>query len=249
MSLSNFLHFNKSCPICGEPLSLYMRWCDSVLFKATQANQLSIFFPTKYRMTDKNLVDWKEATRPFGNVIMDNTSGYPQISFDTSTQDHIHTEAEALKRNIFFFYICNSNGIQELKYDKNDYQIQLYDACYYRSTPFMEFKKYKDDDGVEWKQINSVVPEHEYLDNLEEAFCFTDRQNEIEKVYYLKFDYESNTAKLWHYVTNEEQRNQVNFKPKIFESKDLPMSADRPKFGIEDREQLLNKFRNWIVMS
>jgi hypothetical protein len=70
----------------------------------------------------------------------------------------------------------------------------------------------------------------------------------LEKVYLVNLDHENSHTQLWHYSVTDEQKKQEHFKPNVFDKK-MPLLTVRPKLDLEEREKLITRFDNWILMS
>ena len=44
MNIRDFLDFNHFCPVCGNPLHLYMQWIDSLCYEAVAINNRTFDF-------------------------------------------------------------------------------------------------------------------------------------------------------------------------------------------------------------
>lgn len=236
MNLSRFLHYNHHCPICNEPLTLYMQWVSSICFKGTQVeSNLYQFKPFKGTNKDMQTDDlWMEHV-----LLLDKGD-------DIETQMSSNKlMGESKKFQIYFFYLCNPGGFKDKSW--GDYEINLYRGCYYRSTPFLEYQRNDDQEGKKWT-LEVTNPEQQELINKDESFSVKHRTEALERVYMLNLDYERKETTLWHYSATEEDRKKDNFKPKLFE-KQMPLLKNPPKVGLEDREKLLDRFDSWIIMS
>jgi hypothetical protein len=226
MTTLNFLNLNRVCPICNEPLQIYMQWLDSILFKCEQIdNNTYKFLPFKGKL---NGIEAKQIED--GEVYLNDNK--------------IHMSAqlfrEGLKYSTYFFYMCNQKAFKD---NYNSYDISAFKACYYRSSVFFDLEK---NDNKEWiiKESSKDMNDSIKL----ESFSFSNKINDINKVYILKLDYESKETILWHYSFSEKDSEKPYFKPNLFEKK-LPLLNVRPSVGINDRENLLDRFESWIIMS
>jgi hypothetical protein len=146
----------------------------------------------------------------------------------------------------FFFKACGTEAFED---NKTDYDINTYDICYYRSSPFYEFMPSSFPYGP--RLIRSFSEIREGLTNRDETFVFkTMNKEELEKVYILNLDHESEKTKLWYYTTTPEQREkQEAFEPKFFEKNDLPLLRSPLDLRLENRDKLVAKLDTWILMS
>ena len=230
--LHKFLTFNKRCPICNNPLTLYMQWIDSTLFIANQQDPSVYYFrefqPAWYErkiLTDRDEEDIKSVT------LMDYGDKF-DVGFS-----HPSLFNEAKKYQIYFYFLCKQEGFRSK--NLRNYEINLVKGCYYRSTPLMEFKKKED-----WK-LEYTVDEFSDLINKDESFCLKTRKNSLDKFYMLSRDMETQTTKVWYFTATDEQRVDPKFKPDIFQ-KELPLIR-RP--SLENQKKILERINSWIIMS
>jgi len=149
---------------------------------------------------------------------------------------------EAKKHQIYFFYLCNPKSIKQKGFA--DFSISLYKGCYYRSTPFYEFKQ---SPNKIWS-LDIVNPDYKKIVNKDESFAFNSLENNLEKVYMINLDYEKKETLLWHYSITDEDKKVKGFRPNLFE-KTIPLLPSRPKLGREHRDRLIERFNSWIIMS
>jgi len=236
MKINEFIHFNSHCPICGNPLHFYMQWIDSICFKAVKmGDDLYKFFP--FFGNPKEIKDDNDI-RDDDYMLMQAKHNNIDISFSRPG-----VLREAKKYTIYFFFLCNPKGINVKEW--GDYEISLYQGCYYRDTPFFEFEKGKGKDKG-WY----IQPKDKVLTNVvnHESYSFKEIKNEHEKVYMINLNYEKNLTTLWHWSATLEERSQPDFKPKLFQ-KDMPLLKTRIKAGIQDRERTIDRLNSWILMS
>jgi hypothetical protein len=232
MNLCDFLHFNDSCPVCGKELSLYMQVSKSALWKAKKTKEGVYQFQQCLLKKDT----WEE-------------KDYMSLS---DLGDQFKTEFNSSKLGndsktwqLFFFKICGTEAFVDNRFD---YDINWYEACYYRSSPWFEFKNHPTE-KKKW-QLEPASEEHYNMVNREECFVFKNTKVEgVEKVYALSLDYEGKHTKLWHYSTTPEQRALAEFEPNIFEKDDLPLLKHRPDLRMETRDKLISRFESWIILS
>ena len=128
MKIQEFINYNHICPICEEPLGMYMQWIDSLLFRAKQIEpNVFVFKPILSTGSQDPFDKYKE-----DYFIMDLTSGKLQTDFTPEIR------SLAKKYNMFLFFLCNPAGIKVKSW--GDYEIEPYRGCYYRSSPFLEMK-------------------------------------------------------------------------------------------------------------
>lgn len=232
MNLHEFLHFNRKCPICDEPLHLYMQWVNSVCFEAKQLDEEAYYFkPFKCFGKDSDADGIKEEY-----IILQDKEDVETIISSSKLKE------ESRKYQVYFFFVCNPAGFKDKGY--RDYELNLFKTCYYRSSPFFEFKQ---KENKEW-QLEHTLPETRGLVSHDESLCFKILGKEHERVYMLNLNYDKKETKIWHYTVNESDKSTKGFQPKLF-SKTLPLLTNRPDFGFESREKLIDRFDSWIIMS
>lgn len=231
MSFHQFLHFNRDCPSCGEPLDLYMQWHNSTLWKAHQPKpDTYTFHPYKMKKGEMSNDD---------SIIIVEKDNILDLYFSSQK---IKDEAE--RQNMHFFFLCNENGFVEKGDPVYDYEINIYKACYFRSSVEMQMKK----SSKKKILLSQTIPEQEKFTNQEESFAFISHHDELEKVYILSLKSVEDMTKLWHYTATREQKANENFEPKLFD-KEMPLLTVRPKFDLENRERLIDRFDSWILIS
>ncbi len=231
MKLNDYLHTNEACPVCGEPLKLYMQVTDGPLWKSSQVSANTLIFEKSTRLPPSEGTvsgDYFWITRNGDNYNF-NFSG-------SSILQHSKTWY------VFFFYLCNDKAIEN-KYG-TDYEIDPYKACYYRSCPFMEFVL--DSDTKEW----TLKLSQEIDSNTRDEICIfkTHHEDGLEKVYILSLDYEFKLTTLRFFKTFPQDRLSEDFEPKIFK-KELPLLGVHPNFDISERDKLIDRLNSWIIMS
>ena len=232
MNLSEFLHFNNECPVCGEPLKLYFSVMDGPLWKA------SLKLPNILKFEQIKCKDNKLSDKEFF-LIIDNETDC-QLEFSNHDIFNI-----AQKWNGFFFKLCNEHAIEE---DSSiSYSIDPYKACYYRSTPFMDFQLVENDN---WELRLARGTSASFDNSMRDEVCIfkVQQDNGDEKLYILNIDYENQATVLRFCKTTAEQRSTEDFEPKMFK-KDLPLLSVRPNFDLADRDKLINRLDSWILMS
>lgn len=237
MRLNEFLHFNNQCPVCGEPLHLYMQWIDSACFKARQAGE-GVYQFNAAMGTNKDIATddcWMD------HMLLADRGDCFETQFSSSKLGN-----EAKKYQIYFFYLCNELGIQKKSW--GDYEISLYKGCYYRSTPLMEFRRDDDQESKKWS-LQVTNPEHAAIINKDEAFCLHDKKSTVERVYMFNLDHVDGETTIYHYSVSDEEKNTKGFTPKLFQ-KELPLLKNRPKVRTpEDQAKFIERFDSWIIMS
>lgn len=225
--ISKFLNFNNTCPICAEPLTLYMQCQDKMLWKASVDGNQYHFEP--YKLINEPFKDTDK-------MILTDNLGTVDIKFETELSNS--NEIKTWELN--FFYLCNRSGLNIN--GKYGFDFNAYYACYYRGTPYMEFKAMP---NKTW-ELKVINPDHEKVSTSDESFCFKQISPELEKVYIVNFDYEASKTRLWHYSANMTQRDDQYYEPNVFE-KEMPLVSIRPKF--EDQQKFIERLDGWILMS
>jgi len=209
-----------------------MQWIDSHLFKldVPVENERYNFVPFKRDVGEIAPTDYIELERVKRSFIMHHKSS---ITKSTARESKIFPPL-----SLYLFFICNDNSFHDVGF--NDYEIQLHQACYFRSTPIMKLKKQNN----QWQLINPIYAK---LINKNEAFSVTHRLGDNNKVYIVNIDYQVKNTTLWHYSFTDKEAKEDNFIPKTFEKKieHLPSSP----FNFKDRNKLVKKFDNWILVS
>lgn len=228
MKLNDFIHFNHRCPVCDNDLTLYLQMKDSVCFRAHKQKQ-NIYHFQPYKCLNKSIlesdfIDLYDYGKDF------------ETKFSTSQM-----AAEAKRSQLYFFYLCNNHGFDD---NGDDYTINIFNGCYYRSSPFLEFQKTA---KKSWS-LKTIDPDHSDLVNQEEVLSFSKKIEEIEKVYVLVLNSSDNKTVFMYYSVNEEQSKDANYSPSLFE-KEMPMLTNRPNFSISNRERLLDRFDSWLILS
>lgn len=231
-NLHQFLQFNKKCPICQNPLTLYLQLLGSTCCKAAKISNKSNtewYNFTQFKLKHENLEN--EHITLFANQ--------DESEFRFSSNE---MATEAKKCQMYFFYLCNENGIKDLH---ADYEINIYKSCYWRSTPILEFKKFEE--NTHWK-LTAVNPDDEKFINADEVFSFKKNSDALEKVYILDLNYIDQATDFMYYTISAEQKNDDLYEPKIFDKR-MPMIGTRPDFSLEHRDKLIDRFDAWILVS
>jgi len=214
-----------------------MRWQDSLFFQAKSVERDIIQFDA-YAGTETKAGTKPELEALSGESMLLGFEGDKALTEFTSNG----LANEAKKHHIYFFYLCNPKGIKQKGFA--DFSISLYKGCYYRSTPFYEFKQSED---KTWA-LDTVNPDFKEIVNKDESFAFNSIEDNLEKVYMMNLDHEKKETMLWYYSVTEEDKKVKGFRPKLFE-KSVPLLSNRPKLGREDRARLIERFDGWIIMS
>ncbi len=137
--------------------------------------------------------------------------------------------------------MCNPSGIKTKSW--GDYEIEAYNACYYRSSPFFELDR--DKRGV---FVKMLTDEHQDILTKDECFSLKANSKECEKVYIVNLDHIDKETTLWYYTVSSEQKETLGFKPNLFEKK-LPLLKSLPKLTGENRDKFIERLDGWIIMS
>lgn len=228
MKLNEFIHFNQRCPICDNDLTLYLQMKDSTCFRSyKQKKNIYHFEPFKCinkSISNEDYIDLYDYGSDF------------ETKFSSSQM-----AAEAKRSQLYFFYLCNEQGFEEAG---TDYSINIYDGCYYRDTPFLEYQKTAKKSWL----LKTINPDHEPLINYKEILSFSREVNDVEKVYMLNLNNHDNKTIFMHYSVNEEQKKDKDYTPNVFE-KEISDLIARPNFAPSNRERLLSRFDSWIILS
>lgn len=226
MSLCNFLHFNDRCPVCGKNLTLYMHVAKSALWRSKpNKNGVHVFEQFLLKKEEWSSQDY---------ITLFDRGDYADVEYSSNKLELASREWE-----LYFFKACGD--AEAFKDNKFDYDVNWYDICYHRTSPYYSFKQ---------RRLELMAPEHSELINRDESLIFKTANAEgLEKVYALSLDYENKHTKLWYYTTTLEQRKEEDFDPNIFEKTDLPLLSHRPDFSLEHRDQLLDRLTGWILLS
>jgi hypothetical protein len=237
MRLPDFLNFNSRCPICNNPLTLYMQWVNSIGWKAEMIEEGSWAFHPKMGLN-------KDKTIESGDYML-LTSKLGQIRTNFSTNK---LRNEGKKFHMYFYYLCNPDGIKKTTW--GDYKINIYKGCYYRASTLFEFQRDDDQESKNWS-IQVVDNERKDIINKHETYSFKKKNNDVEKVYILDLDWEKVKTSLWFYTVTDAQAADKNFKAEDINDlhRELPLLKKRPKVGPGDREKLIDRLETWIIMS
>jgi hypothetical protein len=234
MNLTQFLHFNHDCPVCGEPLTLYAQILDGSLWAATKES------PSIYRFKQMPYTASTELSPDDFFWIDDNADSTDfQMTFSSPK---IYQKSKIW--NFYLFFLCNKNSIEESVHE--GYGINPYNSCYYRSSSFCEFKKGEDD---VWRIAPVGISQSTESDLSTEVFTFITQLNTgQEKVFVLDLDYENKNTVLRSFTVTPEEKAQADFEPLYFK-KELPLLSVRPDLTIENRERLTDRLNSWILLS
>lgn len=234
MTLLQFVDFNQNCPLCNEPLTLYMQWVNSICFRASLIEKNHYRFDL-FACFNKDIEDSELLDNYMNLMFYDNPQQSGSFNFSSAKLFNL-----SKKHHIYFFYMCNSQGFKITQANR-DYQILLYKACYYRSSIFMELKELE----KHWRML-PLTKEFENVVNKNETFTFKSRSSDLEKVYILNLDNEEKETTLWYYTITEEQRKNNGPHSNVFEKK-LPLLSKRPNF--KNKQAMIDRLDSWIIMS
>lgn len=232
MKFDKFIDFNSRCPICDEPLTMYLQIMGSTYLKGIPILGSS---NRSYRFEQIKNID-KTFKDEYINVNFNDTDTYMKFS-------SINLKKKLLKSQLYFSYLCNENGFKVKEHDSY-YEVYLYHGCYYRSTILLDFVRDKSGECL----IKPAVKGTHKLINSDEAFSLKRKVDDLEKVYMVNISYENKNTTLWYYTCTDEQAKDKDYTPKIFE-KQLPLLKTRPNFDLKDRDKLFARLDNWILMS
>lgn len=200
---------------------------DSTCFRAHKQKQ-NIYHLQPYKCINKSIssLDFIDVY-DYGNDF--------ETKFSTSQM-----AAEAKRSQLYFFYLCNNEGFEE---SGDDYSINIYKGCYYRSSPWFEFQKTS---KKSWS-LKTINPDDSNLVNNEEVLSFSRNVDGVEKVYMLNLNGHDNKTIFMHYSVEDGQED-PSYSPNVFE-KEIPNLVNRPNFSLPNRDRLLDRFDSWIIMS
>jgi hypothetical protein len=225
VNLSEFINFNRCCPVCKGPLTLYMQWIDTALFKGTEIKEKGYQFD---KVDNCSSLKTDEETSFF--MYQDGNSF--QIEF---LSDDMNSKLK--NGTSFFFYVCNNEAIRD---QVTDYDINVYKVCYYRSSSFLDYMKKDDAWILEDKSPGRV--------NETETLIYKTQDTILEKTYVLCLDHGQNKTHFWHFCLSPEEKKNPNFEPNTID-REMPLMNTRPKFEIEPKEKIIERFESWVLMS
>jgi hypothetical protein len=236
MNLLQFLNFNRACPSCNKPLTLYLRLGTDVLLRGTEtlANQFQF---TAYWTRTKNHAFTS-------SPLVLSISGSSDVLLDL--QDN---PLSLLEDPPSLFFLCREEGIYK---EDHYYEIDAYHACYYRATGELSLIE---------SQLPKTIQLESSLINQDEVFSFSCRANQEEKSYVLHLNYQDQKTILHRYHLTEEEENRLLQEAKqegenpeyhpdnILESKELPIPDPRMDFSLPNRQALLERLEQWVALS
>lgn len=237
MNFKEFINYNSICPICKNELTLFMQWVDTdwtkneKLFIATQKKDLYHF--TEFPLNTRQL-----------NLYAQKTGENKELSFNVKDKSSVEFNCLSTKKlaqsyqSVYFFWLCNPGSIN---IKEGDYKIIFFDACYYRSTPYIKFVDVDKKTIVDYNSFQYV--------NRDENFIIQDRNSGNLKAYFLSLNYEYEKTLFWHYSATPEEEAQEDFTPLNPFEAEMPLLNKTPDVSSEGREKLLDRFNSWIIMS
>jgi len=224
MLSSNFLEHGKTCPICNKKLSLYAIVGEIGTFKcnnnyvANKKRKLN-FYPLRDKMF--LLHSSVNKTDNFVIKLMDDN----KFDFTFSSENLFKT---IIKSNISFFYICNlSSFYNETSYSINSYNVDGFNACYYKLSSILSFN-YKDDNLT--------------LTNYNSSSCHLEMFSLLEDNNKYSLIYNYGTQKTLFYFNDSKENN---IEPSFF--KEFDILEYYPDFT--NHSKVLNKFKSWVLLS
>ena len=95
-----FVNHNKICPVCNNPLTLYLQWTDSLLFKAEEVeSKVYCLRPTMATGSAEKLEEFNDE-----HIMLDLREGFDDMSFSSSNEDantHLHLYQSQRKEKIY----------------------------------------------------------------------------------------------------------------------------------------------------
>ncbi len=248
MNLCQFLQSSTTCPVCDEPLILFMQEIDGDLWRARVVEPNLYRFDRMPLKLDEHRNDVRNKNVACNQICVRSPDDFIWIkdkgdNFEMGFNGFVLEEFMRLQE-VFFFNMCGADSFKE-RFAGN-YIIEAYKACYYRSSALMNLQLV----GEDWKLLrSSVTDQPANVDIRDEIFTFKyHRDDSSEKVYILNLDYESNKTLFRYYTFTLDESKSADFEPEYFE-KDLPPLPTRPNFKIEDRASLIDRMNGWILMS
>lgn len=257
--IKDFIDCGNDCPVCGDKLTLFMVVDGPVCFKAIQEpiNDFNNYFGFTTKVSLQSPLDnWfkfvptyskKKDFAQFGTLskfhkIEDNETILMNIRPD-ETVDIMYNADNCYNivnnNNVYFFNICNTKAIKD---HGSDFSIDVYKACYYRSTSKMKLSDstltFPDatPDGLKDSAIKTeTVTIHKACEGLE-------------KTYILSMDFTTEKTKFYYFKITDEDKKEKKIRPKVLE-KEFDLLIKRPDFGLDARDKLINKFESWVLLS
>ena len=223
--MKDFFDFNKVCPVCNNKLTLYFHYenyLDNKLFIfSNKDNDILNFIPDEIGIKQLSMFNSTSNEEEYFSILCHNNK------IEIISDANIFIENKNVKTSAYFYYLCDRKAIH---FENNfyNYEIDVYKSCYYRSSPYLTFKK----SNSNFEYTNNLL-------NRKEVFTI----KYDHKVYILAMDYEIKETILWYYHDNINDDNDVE----LFEKK-LSLCT-LPSFDKENRAKLIEKLNTWILLS
>jgi len=203
------------CPCCGNKTHLYIKMLYSDLFKMDP--DTGIFNPVSSK-------DKKSC----------------MVMFNSSFKLNKEIYEKNKNADMYFFRICNESAIESK--DDSDFELNVHDLCYYKSTKFLKFRE---TDGRIFFNISEDIEESDGIISFE-AYSFTLDTDTEHKSYMMRIDNILQKTSIWHYTCSQEDLNNEDYDPKIFHKE---IDAIKKNINFSDKEKVINMISNWILIS
>lgn len=254
-SLKNFIDCGTECPVCGKQLTLFMVVDGPVCFRAYKepTNDLNSYFGFTTRISEQSPLDnWfkfvptyskKKDFSQFGTYgkshkIEENEIILMNIRPD-ETVDILYNADNCYnivnKKTVHFFSICDTSAIKD---HVSDFSIDVYKACYYRSTSKMTLSD---------STLTPVDESSKSAVKTEVVSIHKDYEG-FEKTYILSMDLTTKKTKFFYFKITDEDKKEKKVRPKVLE-KEFDLLVKRPDLSLESRDKLINKFESWVLLS
>src|SRR6185436_509156 len=242
--MQDFLLSNKVCPICQNPLTLFMKWSShdlviNKLFKGYETKDNTYQFKEYIAAAPIAENNFHSSDEMLRNVkvlmILKFINNECNFQFNSLIAEKMAKEQEEL----FFYYICNPAGI------KPDNMINIYEACYYRATPLMKFIE-GDSSLLKIKQLDE---KYNVINSLE-TFTIKDEttDSELKKIYIVYLNYLDEKLSFYYYTATAEQEASEHYNPNIFVG-EIPIPKNGLNLDLNARDKLISRMDSWILMS
>lgn len=224
--LIDFINDNK-CPCCGKKLSFYMKALYSDLFRVCDDEMIS----------DSDVLIFSPEQSNTGSAYI--TVSNSSFNLSKSLYDK-NKNAE-----MFLFGVCNKDAL-EMKSDINpsDFEINLHDVCYYKSTKFLVFNETENGLFFKINENDIKILDDDIL--AFEAFSFIDETKDEHKAYMMQIEHVLGTTSLWYYTCTIEDTKNEDYDPNIFHKE---INAVKKNIDFSNKEKVMKMFCNWILMS
>ena len=230
MDLNKFISDNE-CPVCGNKLILYAQAIGGVCFKSSSVKDGKVEFVQHIPEHSGN----EEAHRFILEAkVKDEALVY--------MPERLRDKYDSFP--FYLFQLCNQDSLKvktsSMSIDK--YEINAFKVCCYRSTKRMHLSSTIKDKNL----IEFVLPNLESTSLRSERFGFSRWVNDLQKVYILSLDYDTNSSRLWYYSCTEQDLRNKEFEPKIF-FKDI--GALKKRMDFRNVDSLMDVFDSRILLS